>query len=147
LKPIKDFGEFLEDGFVIKKMPDHSRAMFLVRNSEKTFRFIHKIIELIGIDVDNASDVSKLCYDSIMELIRAKMLITGFSSESHEAEVSFLRTLKFREIVIQELDQLRYLRNGVTYYGREIDIDYTKKVICLIQDIHPKLKNMIVGKL
>ena len=47
----------------------------------------------MGIDDDNANSIVKDCYDIIMELIRAKLLLDGYSSSgqfAHEAEVSYL---------------------------------------------------------
>ncbi len=67
-----------------------------------------------------------------MFLIRAKLFAEGYSSSgqgAHEAEVAFARNLKFTEKEIEFLDQLRYLRNGILYYGKRVDKEYADKVI------------------
>ena len=47
-----------------------------------------------------------------MELIRAKVLIDGYATASHEAEVSYMRNLGFSEHDVRFMDELRYHRNG-----------------------------------
>jgi hypothetical protein len=52
-----------------------------------------------------------------MELIRARLLLDGHNSSglfAHEADVSFL-------------NDIRYFRNSVTYYGKILDTEYAKK--------------------
>ncbi len=77
-----------------------------------------------------------------MELVRAKMLLAGYNSSgqgAHEAEVSYLRELKFSENEIEFANQLRYFRNGITYYGKVFGKEYALKVIDFLDKIYPKL--------
>ncbi|MEK6922178.1 MAG: hypothetical protein AABX08_00060 [Nanoarchaeota archaeon] len=77
-----------------------------------------------------------------MELIRAKMLLGGYNATgqgAHEAEVSYLRALGFNENEVQFLDQLRYFRNGILYYGTILDEEYANKVIEFTKRIYKKL--------
>ena len=74
-----------------------------------------------------------------MELIRAKMLLEGFNSSgkgAHEAEVAYLRELKFSESDVQFANQLRYFRNGITYYGKRFNKDYALKVLGFLDKIY-----------
>ena len=60
------------------------------------------------------------------------MFEQGFTSSgqgAHEAEVAYARRLKFTDSEIQMLDQLRYFRNGILYYGKRFDKDYADKII------------------
>lgn len=71
------------------------------------------------------------------------MLIKGynaFGSYAHESEVSYLRKLNFPELDVQFLNNLRYSRNGIAYYGKRFDIDYAQKVIRFLFYLRPKLK-------
>ncbi|HDD70761.1 MAG TPA: hypothetical protein ENF94_01220 [Candidatus Woesearchaeota archaeon] len=77
-----------------------------------------------------------------MELIRAKMLSEGLNASgfgAHEAEVSYMRLLGFREKEVQILDQLRYFRNGILYYGKSFDEEYAEKIIGFTKRIYQKL--------
>ena len=102
-----------------KAVPDKSRAEFLIKESEKGYKALFESIEKIGINEDNANNYVKNCYDIIMEIIRAKMLLRGYNASgygAHEAEVSYLRNLDFNETDVQFLDQMRYFRNGMLYF-------------------------------
>ena len=84
-----------------------------------------------------------------MELIRAKLLTEGYSSSgqyAHEAEVSYLQVLKFQEKDIVFLNELRYFRNSVTYYGKILDKEYAQKVFDFMNEIYPKLKKCLNKK-
>ena len=129
MKAIKQFEEFIKNGVVKKQSPDFSRANFLKEESKKSFSFLQKKIKVFGIDGETANDLIKSSYDIIMELIRAKMLLEGYNATdqgAHEAEVSYLRTLGFKEKDVQFADQLRYFRNGMLYYGTSLDELCTK---------------------
>jgi hypothetical protein len=70
-----------------------------------------------------------------MELTRAKMLIEGLNAsgfKAHEAEVIYWKNLQFKEIDIEFLDQMRFFRNGMLYYGKIIDKDYLLFIFMII---------------
>ncbi|MFH1971873.1 MAG: hypothetical protein ABIJ18_00160 [archaeon] len=58
---------------------------------------------------------------------------------SHEAEVAYLRNLGFSEKKIEFMNQLRYFRNGIKYYGKEFDKEYAQKVIIFLDKAYAKL--------
>ena len=107
-----------------------------------------EINEKIGINEKNANSVIKDCYDILMELIRAKLLIEGYNSSgsyAHEAEVSYMKVLGFEENEIAFMNELRYFRNGITYYGKILDKEYAAKIFDYLNRIFPKLMR-ILGK-
>ncbi len=143
MNPLKTFEEFLKEGIVKIQQPDFIRAKFLVKESEEQLSFVKEIAQKIGISNKNSNSIIKLSYDIVMEIIRAKMLINGYNalgSYAHEAEVSYLRKLNFPEPEVQFLNNLRYSRNGIAYYGKVFDAEYAKKVIRFLDSIYSKLK-------
>ncbi len=143
MKAIRYFESFLEEGIVKKQSPNKSRAEFLINESEKGHRALFESIEKIGINEDNANNYVKNSYDIIMEIVRAKMLLNGYNSSgygAHEAEVSYLRNLGFNETDIQFLDQMRYFRNGMLYYGTILDKEYAEKVVEFTKRLYKLLK-------
>src|SRR3989344_3237365 len=111
---IRDFAEFITTGVVKRQSQDISRSRFLAKESEKAYIFIDSIIKNVGLTDDNANSIVKLCYDTMMELIRAEMLMHGYNAVgqgAHEAEVTYLLNLGFSENDAQFADQLRYFRN------------------------------------
>lgn len=143
MRPIRQFEEFIKEGVVKKQKPDVSRANFLVQESEKSNRFLKILIKDYGFTGDNANSIIRICYDIIMELVRAGMLKNGFNSSgkgAHEAEVSYMRNMRFSENDIIFADQLRYFRNGIIYYGKIMDAEYAKKVVNFLNNNYTKLK-------
>ena len=149
MKPVKYFNEFIESGTVKKQKRDKSRATFLLMEAEQNYTYLLKLIEKMGVNNLNANDYIKKCYDILMELIRARMLLEGLNASglgAHEAEVAYLRNLEFKEQEIQFVDQIRFFRNGMLYYGTILDKDYAEKVIEFTKKNYLKLKTLIEHK-
>jgi len=126
MKVVKQFEEFIEEGVARKVSPDNQRAENLRHESERKLDQLQKAFKKMGIDDENANDYLEDCYNIIMFLVRANMFEQGFTSSgqgAHEAEVAYARRLKFTDSEIQMLDQLRYFRNGILYYGKRFDKD------------------------
>jgi len=143
MKAIKNFGEFIREGIVKKQFPDKSRAEFLINESKQSYNYLLKLIKIVGINNENANDYVKKCYDILMELVRAKMLLVGLNSSganAHESEVSYLRVLGFKETEVQFVNQMRFFRNGILYYGTILDEEYAKKVIDFTKRVYAVLK-------
>ena len=143
MKPLRLFNEYVNEGIVKKQSPDKLRANSLIQEAEDGHKVLLEYCNKIGISDKNANYIIKNAYDIIMESIRAKMLINGFSSSglgAHEAEISYLRELTFRGSEIEFANQLRYFRNSITYYGRKFDAEYAKKVINFLDTIFNKLR-------
>lgn len=147
---IKSFDEFLKKGIVKKQSPDISRARFLINASERSLGNLNLMIEKIGINEENSDEYIKMTHDIILEALRADMLLEGFHASgfgAHEAEVSYARKLNMRENDVQFLDQIRYFRNGLLYYGTKLDKEYALKVIAFLKRVYPELKRDVLEKL
>lgn len=145
MKAIKKFDWFIRENIVKKQNIDKSRAEFLIKESEKDYLCLLEMIEKLGVNEGNANTFIKSCYDILMELIRAKMLLEGYNASgfgAHEAEVSYMRVLNFNERDVQFADQIRFFRNGMLYYGTIIDKAYAEKVIEFTKKVYPKLKSI-----
>jgi len=143
VKAVRDFESFLKEGIIKTQFPDKSRAEFLIQESEKGYKALCESIEKIGINQNNANNYIKNSYDILMEIIRAKMLLKGYNASgygAHEAEVSYLRKIRFNETDVQFLDQIRYFRNGMLYYGTILDKEYAEKVIKFTKKLYNSLK-------
>jgi len=162
---MKNFEEYLKEGIVDKRFPDRKRMKSLTEEAEKRKVFLEeqeilrKFLEHINYFIvyiqlknkiklrdDNANYFIENSYDIIMEMIRAIMLKERYISSgkgSHEAEVSFLRELGLPEKEVRFVDELRYFRNGILYYGKSFDRDYGNKTLEFLEKIYPKLKEKI----
>ena len=143
---MKDFEDFLKKGIVKKQSVDKARAQDLIEEANRKFKQLKRVVEKIGIDDENANDLVEDSYDIILGLVRAKMLLEGLSASgkgAHEAEVSFLGKLGFREQEIEFIDKLRYFRNGILYYGTKFDREFANKVCEFLKKIKQKIEDLI----
>lgn len=88
-------------------------------------------------------------YEIIKELITAILLIDGYKTLSHKDLIDYLKE-KYSEFKAYEtsvLDDLRVLRNRVTYEGFLVDLSYLDRNEPLFKFIIKKLRDLIKGKL
>jgi hypothetical protein len=145
MKPLKTFEDYLKEGTAKKQSPDRLRSRSLINESEDSYKILFSFIEKMGLDDNNANHVIKNSYDILMELIRAKMLLDGFSTTgkgAHEAEVSYLSKIGFDNKDVDFANDLRYFRNGIMYYGKKFDKSYAEKVLKFIKRLYLSLKKM-----
>ncbi|MBU2523295.1 MAG: hypothetical protein KKE23_03330 [Nanoarchaeota archaeon] len=141
----RKFKEYVAAGTIIKISPNKPRAEFLIEESRNSLEGLNERIEQIGINSKNANSIVKDCHDMIMELIRARLLLDGYTSSgayAHEAEVSYLAELKFSDNEVIFLNGLRFFRNSVTYYGKILDEEYAKEVFRFMNKLLPRLYSL-----
>lgn len=146
MRYLKPFEEFINEGVAKWISVNVNRAKSLVIESERKMTSLRERIEKLGVKNENANDYVEYCYDIVMHLVRAKMLSAGYEASglgAHEAEVAYLRILGFDENDVQFADQMRYFRNGMLYYGTQLDAEYAIKVIDFTKRMYAKLKQLI----
>ncbi|HLD55760.1 MAG TPA: hypothetical protein VJB35_05865 [Candidatus Nanoarchaeia archaeon] len=146
MKTLVNFDEFLKRGIVVKRTPENSRASFLIKESERKYKSLMQIIDKIGINELNSHEIIEYCYDILIYLIRAKLHKKGFNSSgegAHEAEVSYMRNLNFSENEVLFMNQLRFFRNSIKYYGKSLDEEYAHQVLVFLKKIYPKMLNLM----
>ena len=75
------------------------------------------------------------------------MLKEGYNAVgkgAHEAEVSFLRKIDFTENDIRFANQMRYFRNSIMYYGKQMDAEYANNVLIFIKKTRKLLKKKLI---
>ena len=145
MRALKSFEEYIDEGIVKKGTKDSERAKSLLLESERKSNSLRERLEKIGIKDENANDYVEYCYDIIMLIIRAKMISQGYHASgrgAHEAEVSFLRKIQCSEREIQFVDQMRFFRNGMLYYGTLLDTGYAEEVLKFMKLILQKLEKL-----
>ncbi|MEK6616644.1 MAG: hypothetical protein AABZ32_11150 [Bacteroidota bacterium] len=113
---LKQFQEYIAMGLAKKQSPNINRASYILAEAKSKRQFLDVALASIAPEEMNPNFLVDFCYDLIMELVRAKMLIDGFNAgNSHEAEVSYMRNLGFQETEVNFMDEVRYYRNGTKY--------------------------------
>jgi hypothetical protein len=140
---MKEFSFYVEKRIIQRVNPNMSRARDLIEESERKRRSLSQLLNKIGLSDDNSNDIIEYCYDIIISLVRAKIFSAGYKSSgegAHEAEVSYMKTLGFSEAEAKFMDDLRYFRNGIKYYGKRFGKEYAEKVLGFMETATAKLK-------
>ena len=143
---MKDFEYFINQGIIKIRSPNKSLANDLIQESERKYNSLMNLIDKIGISNENANDIIESSYDILLYLIRAKLCIEGFKSSgegAHEAEISYLLKLGFSENEVRIIDELRYFRNRIKYYGKRFSLEYAKKILELLNKNYKKIRKML----
>ena len=149
MKQLITFEEFIKTGVIIRRSLEKPRALFLYKESERKYKSLNQILDKIGVNELNAHEIIEYGYDILIYTIRAKLCEEGFISTGeggHEAEVSYMRNLGFSENDVLFMNQLRYFRNGIKYYGKVLDKDYANKVLAFLKKIYPRLSALVKTK-
>ena len=142
MKQLKKFSEFVEAGVVRAGAPDDRRAKSLVGEAEGRKRFLDEVVSKVGLRDDNANYFVEMAYDILIELLRSKMVARGLYASgegAHEAEVLLMLELGFSYKDTEFMDELRYFRNGILYYGKKFDADYGARVMAFLEKVYPRL--------
>lgn len=146
MRVVKHFEEYRREGIIKQVNKNKERSRSLVIESERKMLSLKERLEKLGIKNENANDYVEYCYDIIMHLVRAKLQLEGYLASgqgAHEAEISYMRILGFTENDVQFADQIRFFRNGILYYGTQLDKAYAEKVIEFTKRLYSKLKEMV----
>jgi hypothetical protein len=141
---MKSFDEFLRSGAVRKQTPNKPRAQSLIAEASAKRQFLSVSLRSIPPEEMNYNFVVESCYDIIMELLRAKMFLNGYNAgNSHEAEVSYMAVLGFSFPDVRTMDELRFYRNGIKYYGRMMDKEYAEKILLFMEKVYGEMKKKL----
>lgn len=98
------------------------------------------------------SNVVKEYYDIIRELISTILLLDGYKTYGEGAHMKLIEYLKmnckqFSGYEISVIDDLRNLRNKISYDGFFVQKDYVKRRKEIIEEIIAKLIKIIDGRI
>jgi len=136
---MKEFEEFIKSGEVRMQTVNSILNKALINSSFDRLEFVKRL----NIKTDYKYIVEN-AYDVLRELIESQLAVEGYKSYSHEATILFLK--KFKDITEQEismLDNLRKVRIGLKYYGKESNPEDARQTLVLLKTILPKLKKIL----
>ena len=129
---------------LIKITPDKERAKSIVKMTS----LIEKRIIIQDKKQMTALIIADY-YEIIKELITAILLIDGYKALSHKDLIDYLKEnyKEFNAGEISVLNDLRVLRNRITYEGFFIDYSYLSRNELLFKTVISRLKKLIQLKL
>ncbi len=118
---------------------DEELISSLIKTSENKLKTQEKLIT----NNITASSKFSLAYDSLRELIEALSLKNGFKIYNHEGYTAFLKEIIKNSALGEKFDELRKVRNSINYYGKEISIEDSKKLINSVKELREKIKILL----
>lgn len=83
-----------------------------------------------------------LMYDSLRSFLEYLALKHGFKIYNHECYTAFLKEILKESTLGDKFDILRKTRNGINYYGKEIDLHESREIIFQMNYVIDKVKEL-----
>ena len=126
-----NFENSLRDGKAKKVLPNELRASSLFKSSIQAI----ETARAIELNQNALKSILRELYEGLREYCEAIGYLRGYKFLDHESIGYFLRdTLKEQSAYIK-FDRYRRLRNGINYYGEDIDIETVKEATIEIPEL------------
>ena len=120
-----NFENSLAEGKVKKVIPNKIRALSLFKSSIQAI----ETAKVIQLNPDTLKSILRELYEGLREYCEAIGYLRGYKFQDHESITYFLRDILREEPASKKFDRYRKLRNGINYYGEDIDIETVKEAI------------------
>lgn len=129
-----NFDMSLNEGKAKKIMPNNIRATSIFKSSIQAI----ETAKLIPLNINTSKTILRELYEGLRECCEAIGLLHGYKFLDHESITYFLRDI-LKEPIYKRFDRYRKLRNGINYYGEDIDMETVKEAI---EDIPALIKEL-----
>ncbi len=119
-----DIEECYRKGLIKKTKIDNE----LVKSLVEMANIKENAVKNAKIDKVNISAYVSLAYDSLREILEAICISKGYKVLSHICIGELLKDL-LEDFDYNEFDRLRYIRNGINYYGTKVEFEQGKELI------------------
>lgn len=120
-----NFDRNLEEGNAKKVVPNRIRALSLLKSSLQAI----ETAKSIEINQDSLKSIMRELYEGLREYCEAIGYIKGYKFLDHESITYFIKDILKEEPISKRFDRFRRLRNGINYYGDDIDMETVKEAI------------------
>jgi len=131
-----NFENGLREGKVRKVIPNKIRASSLVKSSIQAV----ETAKIIPLNTGSAKTILRELYESLREYCEAIGYSRGYKFLDHESIGYFLRDVLKEQAIYGKFDRYRKLRNGINYYGEDIEVETVKEAIIEIPKIIKELE-------
>lgn len=137
-----DWQGCIEQNSAIKSSIDVLKVKSLISTANGRLEFIKQI----EANQKNANYILEIYYTSLLELTHALVLKEGFKVSNHICLGFFLRDYLKKDDLFRLFDDLRYKRNSLVYYGKEMEYTVALESIDKIQLIIKKIRVLLNQK-
>jgi hypothetical protein len=130
----------LNSGKAKKVMPNKIRASSLFKSSTQAVETAKEI----PLTVKTSKTILRELYEGMREYCEAIGYLNGYKFLDHEPIGFFLRDILKEQSLFKKFDRYRKLRNGINYYGDDIDVETVKEAVSeipiLVRDLEKHSK-------
>ena len=131
-----NFENSLMDGKAKKVMPNKIRASSLFKSSIQAI----ETAKVIQLNPNTLKSILRELYEGLREYCEAIGYLRGYKFLDHESIGYFLRDILKEQSLSIKFDRYRRLRNGINYYGEDIDIETVKEATIEIPELVKRLE-------
>ena len=130
-----NFENSLANGKAKKVTPNKIRASSFFKSSVQAI----ETAKVIQLNPNTLKSILRELYEGLREYCEALGYLMGYKFIDHESIGYFLRDILKVQSVSMKFDRYRRLRNGINYYGEDMDIETVKEAIIEIPKIMKEL--------
>ena len=130
-----NFENSLREGKVKKVTPNKIRASSLLKSSTQAI----ETAKAIQLSTNTSKTILREFYEGLREYCEAIGYLDGYKFLDHESIGFFIRDILKDQSLFKKFDRYRKLRNGINYYGEDIDIETLKEAITEIPEMIKEL--------
>lgn len=134
-----NFESSLMKGKAKKVKPNKIIASSLFKSSIQAI----ETAKSIRLNSDTSKSIFRELYEGLREYCEAIGYQEGVKFLDHESIGFFLRDVLNEKSLFKKFDRYRKLRNGINYYGEDIDIETVKEAIVEIPILIKELEKII----
>jgi hypothetical protein len=134
-----NFIDCLNLGKVKKVVVNNSRALSLIKSSSQAI----ESAKIIPLNLNTAKSVLRELYEGLREYCEAIGYFEGYKFLDHESITYFLRDVLKEDSLSAKFDRYRKLRNGINYYGDDINIVTVKDALYEIPLLLKELRKFV----
>ena len=117
-------------------MPNKIRASSIFKSSIQAI----ETAKIIQVNENTLKSIFRELYEGLREYCEAIGYLRGYKFLDHESIGYFLRDVIKEQSASDKFDRYRKLRNGINYYGEDIDIETVKEAIIEIPKLIKELE-------
>ncbi|MBU1975997.1 MAG: hypothetical protein KKG59_06350 [Nanoarchaeota archaeon] len=127
------FEQCIKERRARKVMPNKARAASLMESSNQAIA----TAKTIKLQQSSLKSIFRELYEGLREYCEAIGYLQGYKFMDHESYTHFLRDELREDSIAKKFDRYRKLRNGINYYGDDVDVETVKEALINI----PKMIN------
>ena len=131
-----NFENSLANGKAKKVMPNKIRASSIFKSSIRAI----ETAKIIQVNENTLKSIFRELYEGLREYCEAIGYLRGYKFLDHESIGYFFRDVIKEQSASNKFDRYRKLRNGINYYGEDIDIETVKEAIIEIPKLIKELE-------